>query len=612
MLQFEKLSESQPDARSTDVPGFTEFQRDRVRTRWLRGGSKWIVASLILIGIWQEYAHQRSENYFPDSSIYQVLAKNLVERQTYEFNFRPHTLYPPGFPTILALSSFVVGQGYEKSVLLMPLFGTLSSIAAFSLLQLEEGWFVGAVGALLLATSPYFFRFSTQSVLSELPFFFASTVTLLFGCRLTSEGSKSRVVTIVAFCVAMAASVMIRSVGIALVAATIATIVSPFVFRRRLSLLAAGGLVAGLATSVLVGGLWFKWALARVSKDWPGEYMNSYLAALTLKDPHHPLLGHATAGDLVTRVFHFASSQMASFSEMLLRIPWVDPVWFSPLVLIPFAFVVIGLIHSVASGRSTFMAWYVVAYLGVCALWPFEEGLRFALPVFPFMFLFAWRGARLTWEFRHDITKHPGRVRLAVGVIALGALLSFASLQTRGLQSVSFVVFWFGLFGVSLTTYLYRPVPAPTAFARNAAVWVIGALLAVGLAMDVTIAARNIQPDQTTFVHADSARLAEWLKAQPDNATTVMAQQATILHYLTGRHFVSFPTTDDGALIDSVMRQHDVAYLVVGEPSGSDYSLPTERGRLAFLRKVVPDCCSVVRTVGSYSVYRILRHPSDR
>ena len=610
MLQFEKLPENQ-SAASTHVSVLEESQRDRVRPRWPRGASKWIVASLILIGIWQEYAYQRSENYFPDSSTYQVLAKNLAERQTYEFNFRPHTLYPPGFPTILALSSYVVGEGYTRFVLLMPFFGTLSSIVAFYLLQLEESWFVGAAGALLLATSPYLFRFSTQSVLSELPFFFVSTATLLLGCRLTSEDRTSRVVTIVGFCVAMAASVMIRSVGVALVAATVATIVSSFAFRRRLSVLAAGGLVAGLATSLFVGGLWFRWALERVSKDWPGEYMNSYVSALVLKDPHRPLLGQATAGDLVTRVFHFASSQMASFSEMLLRIPWVDPVWFSPLVLIPFALVVIGLIHSVASGRSTFVAWYVVAYLGVCALWPFEEGLRFALPVFPFMFLFAWRGARLTWEFRHHVVKHQRRVRIAAGVIALAALASFVSLQTHGLQSVAFVVFWFVLFGVSLTTYLYRPLPWLTPFARKAALAVICALLAIGLAMDATIAAGNLHPDRTAFVHPDSARLAEWLKAQPDKAA-VMAQQATILHYLTGRHFVSFPITDDGALIDSVMRQHDVSYLVVGDPSGSDYFLPTERDRLTSLEKVVPNCCSLVETVGSYSVYRVTRAPSDR
>ena len=609
MLQFEKSTDSQPQA-SANVAVVAASHGDRVPRRLL-GGSKWILTCLLLIGIWQEYAHQRLEDYFPDSSIYQVLAKNLVERHTYEFNFRPHTLYPPGFPSILALSSFVIGQGYTRSVLLMPLFGTLSSIVAFYLLELEESWLVGAAGALLLATSPYFFRFSTQSVLSELPFFFASSATLLFGCRLMSEDRKSRILTIVGFCVTLAASVLIRSVGIALVAATIATIVTPFVLRRRLSVRAAGGLIAGLLTSLLVGGLWFRWALARVSKDWPGEYMNSYVAALVLKDPHQPLLGHATAGDLVTRLFHFAASQMASFSEMLLRIPWVDPVWFSPLVLIPFGLVVIGLIHSVVSGRSTFMAWYVVAYLGVCALWPFEEGLRFALPVFPFMFLFAWRGARLTWGFRHDIAQHRGRVQLALGVIALGALLSLISLQTRGLQSMSFVGFWFALFGVSLTAYLYRPLPALNRFGPKAALWLICALVAIGVAMDATIAARNLHPDPTAFVHPDSARLAEWLKAQPDNAP-IMAQQATILHYLTGRHFVSFPITDDGALIDLVMRQHDVGYLVVGESSGGDYFLPTERDRLAFLQKAVPDCCRLVQTVGSYSVYRMARATSDR
>jgi hypothetical protein len=257
-----------------------------------------------------------------------------------------------------------------------------------------------------------------------------------------------------------------------------------------------------------------------------------------------------------------------------------------------------------------FIAWYVVAYLGVCSLWPFDEGLRFALPIFPFLFLFAWRGVLRTWESRHDIAKHRGRVRLAAGVIALAALLSFLSLQSRGLQAELSVLFWIALFGVSLTHYLYRPLAVLNLSVRNAALCLVGALLAIGLAMDETIAARNLNPDPATFEHADSVRLAEWLKALPDNGA-VMAQQASILHYLTGRRFVSFPTTDDGALIDSVMRQHDVSYLVVGEPSGSDYFAPPERDRLAFLRQFRPDCCRLVQTVGSYSVYRIVHSLSD-
>ncbi len=69
--------------------------------------------------------------------------------------------------------------------------------------------------------------------------------------------------------------------------------------------------------------------------------------------------------------------------------PWLDVLWFSPLVLIPAFLLIVGLGSSFRRGRSPPLGWYVLAYLGLYSLWPFDEGARFMLPIFPLMFLFA-------------------------------------------------------------------------------------------------------------------------------------------------------------------------------------------------------------------------------
>ena len=61
-----------------------------------------VVLSIVLSTVVAGLLYQRTESYAWDSSVYIGLARSLLERGAYEFNFEPHTFYPPGLPLLLA------------------------------------------------------------------------------------------------------------------------------------------------------------------------------------------------------------------------------------------------------------------------------------------------------------------------------------------------------------------------------------------------------------------------------------------------------------------------------------------------------------------------------
>jgi hypothetical protein len=325
------------------------------------------------------------------------------------------------------------------------------------------------------------------------------------------------------------------------------------------------------------------------------------------------MLGEATLGDLVQRIGDFGVAQIAHFSELLVR-SWVAQLWFSPLVLIPLVLMALGLAESLRRGQSLLLGWYVIGYLGIYSLWPFEEGVRYVFPIFPFLFLFAWRGARLV--FCAAAVAGPGRLRgvpLVIGLITTAASWSYFRLDNGGLQGDLAVGFWvvalIGSWTVSAPRFLgqFRPTPG----IGNAAFAIVFSLaVAVGLVQQSVIAAANVHPDASQLPHQRTLEAARWLEGQPQRGP-VMAQQLAILHRLTGRRIVGFPITSDGELIADTARRHQVAYLVVGDPGELDY-YPLEQDRLEALLATEPDCCRLAHVGNGFRIYRLALDPASK
>jgi hypothetical protein len=563
-----------------------------------------VIGCLVALCAWQIWAYRRVEIYHPDSSTYVVLAENLAEGRGYVFDDRPHTRFPPGLPMLLAAWSSVGNGSYASAVRLMPIFGLVGLLASFFLIKRLESWPVAMLACLWLATSPEYFRLATRYIWSDLPYFALAALTLLLADHLRQGSGRSRVAIAAGLALAMAAAVIMRSAGIALIAAFGASIVHTW---RAMDRRARAGLLAAVTLAVLVQAWWSNWTRSREVVEYAGAYMQSYGAQFLLKDPQEPELGVAGIADLAGRVGYFASAQLTRFTQLLIPLPWVDVLWFSPLVLVPAFLLIVGIGSSFRRGRWPLVAWYVLAYLSLYSLWPFDEGARFMLPIFPLMFLFAWRGLRVALDWL-QLQPTPGQRRLvllALAVITVTAVLAYLQRDRPGRQALAAVLFWVVLL-VFAAAYSRTGRPAPS----NPRGWITGSLIlatavmTAGLIAQVTLARDNVR-GAATASSGTLTRAAEWLRSQPDTGP-VMAQQAAVLHRLSGRHVASFPVTSDGQFLADVIRQQDVVYVLV-TPERYEYFKPTQRVRLEALLRSAPDCCELVAREAGYEVYRVVR-----
>jgi hypothetical protein len=563
-----------------------------------------VMGCLVALCGWQVWAYRRVEIYHPDSSTYVVLAENLAQGSGYVFDGRPHTRFPPGLPMLVAAWSSVGDGSYGSAVRLMPIFGLVGLLASFVLISRVESWPIAMLACLWLATSPEYFRLATRYIWSDLPYFALAALALLLADHLRQGSGRWRVAIAAGLAVAMVAAVIMRSAGIALIAAFGATIAHTW---RAMDRRARAGLLAAVTLAVVAQAWWSNWTRSREVSEYAGAYMQSYAAQFLLEDPQEPELGVAGIADLAGRVGYFASAQLTRFTQLLIPVPWLDVLWFSPLVLMPAFLLIVGIGSSFRRGRSPLVAWYVLAYLGLYSLWPFDEGARFMLPIFPLMFLFAWRGLRLTLD-RLQREPTPGERRvvlLALTAITVIAGLAYLQRDRPGRQALAAVLFWVVLL-VCAAAYSRRGRPAPS----NARVWITGglvlaaAVLTAGLIAQVRLARENLTGAATASSRT-LTRAAAWLRSQPDDGP-VMAQQAAILHRLSGRHVASFPVTSNGQFLADVIRQQGVVYVLV-MPEQYEYFKPTQRVRLEALLRAAPDCCELVVRETGYEVYRVIR-----
>src|SRR5215813_5158367 len=95
-----------------------------------------VVYGLILgLGVLQFSLYQRSDDFFGGDTVYFELARSIVERGSYGFNFKSETMFPPGFPAILALICITVGCSYAVLIRSMAVFTALGFIVSYELLR---------------------------------------------------------------------------------------------------------------------------------------------------------------------------------------------------------------------------------------------------------------------------------------------------------------------------------------------------------------------------------------------------------------------------------------------------------------------------------------------
>lgn len=397
------------------------------RRVWILLGAVVFVATAFVAGAFTPSPHTGGDNAAYLTLGYSLLHGSYAE--LFDPAHLPHTKYPPVFPALLAVL-MAVGVRTWAAFKTVAAVSTVAAVAFTYLWAQRRLGAVWAAGVALLVAASSAVVYYSHWILSD-PTFLAFTLLALWaleradrGGETTGEeagdqaakGSADRAGTrwLALGVVAAGLAYFTRSAGLPLVVALLAWLA----LRKRWRALAASA--AGLGVPML---LW----MLRARGAGQGEYVSEFW----LVNPYDPSLGRVGVGGLVGRVFENLGGYLGS------HIPGGIVGSQGPMAG------VLGVVLAVAA-----VAGWVVAlrrrpgpaelffplYAGLILLWPAVwSGDRFALPLYPLLFLYAAGGIRAAAAWR-------GRAGIGGAVAAaafVAVLLPAAGAWTRSVQDAS-------------------------------------------------------------------------------------------------------------------------------------------------------------------------------
>lgn len=564
-----------------------------------------VVVYLLLIALGAlAFALSCQARDFVGDVYYFELAKSIVARTGYVFNFKPQTMVPPGFPFLLALMTMVVGSSYMVLIRSMAVFSTLGLLASYESIRSREGRSVAAVICLLLGSSPIVFQFSTRLVFSDMPYFCTSMILLWVMMRLDSTEGRhwERTMWWLLSGALVIVSVLIRSTGIALVGGILVwVVVSSFRERqaanRRIRIFLPL-VLAGLA----VQAAWMHWAAGHQFSEWPIHgYQEHYLAQLKLKNGNDPELGMATWRDVLLRPVHNADDRAAALLGILTR-KQISPAWYSPGTIIPMGLVLLGLGASLWRTGGGLLEWYFVIYEAMFLFWPWDFELRFVIPVLPLFCLYMWRGGVQLWRLARDKSRS---VSLFVFVLAAAGCLSSIAWgwNVEHLKALPGAVIWALIALVSiglihngsdrvrkLSLLLERAVSVNGMHMplwKTLAAALVTILIALGVVMQARFGWENVHFElKSTWTYRD-IEAAEWIRVHSATSAVVMARKEDLVFHYGQRRVIWFPPSSNPAILMDGIRRWHVQYVVVTE--GDTYWRPGTEECFAALLRAYPE-----------------------
>lgn len=562
---------------------------------------------LCLVGLWQVLAYRRSEPFGISSSTYLRLAENLLAGVGYLFNAEPHTLLPPGFPWLLAgLGKLTESTRHETLVRFMPLLAMTGIWCWYRVLRRVESPVVAAVACALLATSTQIFGIVTGQLLAEPAYllFSGAAIWCFIGAIDESRRIPTRAALAVGSVLLVAFNVSVRTAGLALaVGCGVWAILQ--LMRRRRTFATALALLMSLAGAMSAGS-WVAYTAAVPPSIEAAEYAETYANQLWLQDPRTPDQGVATRLDLVRRAATMAPIQGAHLAQLWSHGPWIDPLWFSPVILVVLLALATGVVTHLADPTRGVLTCYFAVYFGIHCLWAFDEGTRFMLPVAPLAAVVGWWGLTKWWTSAPSL----GRTGLrAIGTGLIGLSLVAALTHRRWGQQASASVFALAVTGALPLVPRIRQVVLQRLLSWALAwkaVWLTGigsALLVLSAYQFATLTRQNLVAGVESLPTRAAVEFADWVATAPRGG--IMAEEFQVVHRLTDRRIERFPPTGDAERIMRAMQQGAVRYLMVRDRTEFEYMNPAEVDRLAALELAYPGRLMPVFRGNGFSVFEI-------
>jgi hypothetical protein len=596
---------------------------------WIADSAVYIY--VLLVGVFQFTHYPRAADFVTDAT-YTDLARSILEHGSYQIRFMPQTTLPPGLSLILAMVGRFAGLSPAVMFRVVAVFTALGLIATYELLRRVEGRGLAAVACLLLASCPAMFIFNTGVVFPEMAFLFASMLALLLALKIDrSEQSSALIGWELLLGIVLGFAVLIRSVGIALLAGVCAwsvasLLLAPELGKRRIRRFAIP-LVLGLAAQLS----WSVWAHHHQVLEWqlPG-YPESYLSQLKVKDGQNPELGLAHLSDIPRRVEHNAITRAARFSQLLTR-EHISQFWSSPLIIGVLVLVATGLTSSFANGGQL-NDWYFLAYETVFLFWPWETADRFLYPVVPLGCLYLWRGIKTLRGFSIRQPKAAG-----IGFAFFGSLLCLISamfalriatfpddiqhVKADQAEPIIATLFWAALAVVGFGMLAFHSLDGsrqssrlarfgrilssgPAGPLRLLTILIIAVLVGSGSVQLRAIGRENLKPDITSNLYPE-IEASEWIDAHEASDRVIMAREPEFVFHYTHRRVVWFPPiSDPKILMDGIRRYHVELVVVTNRPES--YWQPSDDVCFQLLWQAFPSSFHLVSEGPNYWVYEVL------
>jgi hypothetical protein len=373
----------------------------------------------------------------PDAAAYMSLGRAVGSGEGYALDGALHAKYPPGLPLLWAGLGGLFGRdAYGVFHAALVLAWLISVVLAHGLAR-DLG--LGAPAALAVAActglSQTLFGLSVGYLRSEPLFLLASLGALRMGLRALSPAGATRHALAAGLLTVAALSVRLAGVSLLAIPA-LALWRGPAGPRRRALLVLTLGLGAVLG--------WWAWGqhVRSVHPDAP-DYATEFLAAaprdLTkVVQVDVPLLDGPA---LVQRIGGNLKAQARASAVLLTNV--IKAGARLPVGLVALAFVLLGLLRLLsppadrgprgqqlsedARSARRAAAVYVLATLGLYAVWPFDQQERFYVPLLPLLLVAAGQGVLAADSLLRRCAQRPSTRWVAL--VAMVSVLAVLALQ---------------------------------------------------------------------------------------------------------------------------------------------------------------------------------------
>jgi len=351
-----------------------------------------IILIIILGCIFQILTWTTGHNWGGDFSAYIMQAISISEGNVQKFvelNDQTKTLssipvgpvtYPWGLPLLLSIVYHFFGFDIIifKSVILIFFF--LFLILLWFLFEKKLSLFERLIFVALFAFNPFLLKFG-DSVLSDIPFLFFSTLSIFILFKLQDLRSiKSNIFLSIILGLSFAAGFSLRTNGIFLPLTYIGVLF--FIFLKK-NFLFFNLYKINLDSFNYISK---RFQIILILLTLIIFLIPSYLIFLIFPNPqdvHVSFLNKINLKDIGTNIIYYAYITKDFFGPHFIGIV---------LYLISIPFVIIGFIKKWQSSTVIFL--YLFLTLSLYIFWPFRQGLRFILPIFPFYIYFFLIGLR--------------------------------------------------------------------------------------------------------------------------------------------------------------------------------------------------------------------------